>query len=322
MDTQLQIHKRKIYLFTGLSLVLSLLIAGNMLLLLGGIIFHNELCLFNTRTEFIYYKNLQARLKYGLEMKNWQSVQLQSRYGYALTGTFIPSSIPSNKTVIFLHGISATQNMGLHYEDMYLSNGYNLLIYDARGHGESGGPCTSWGYYEKYDLDQWVDWLLTKNPQSVIGVHGVSMGAATALMHAALNEPAKRVKFYIADSAYSDFTTLISEKIINLTHSEYPLWVYILIRYASFIAYWQSGFLYEEISPVRELAHVTTPILYLHGAADPVVPVEMSRTLYEATKGYRELYIFPNTRHGRAIIERKNEYQNTIVRFLNLINSK
>lgn len=322
MDIPLQIHKRKVYIATAIGLGLWIFLISNLIFLLGGMTFHNEFCLLNTRIEFIHYKNMQSRLKQGLQERGWQPVRLHSRFGYVLEGTFIPNPTPSNKTIICLHGISATQNMGLHYEDIYLNQGYNLLIYDSRGHGTSGGSGTSWGYYEKYDLDQWIDWLLEKNPQSMIGVHGVSMGAATALMHAALNEPTKRVKFYIADSAYSHLTELITQKMISLSQSQYPLWIHILVRYASLVAYFQSGFMYEEVSPISDVRQVTSPILYLHCEADTIVPVEMSYSMYAATKGYRELHTFPNIKHGRAVIERKREYQDTIVKFLNLVNGE
>lgn len=321
MDTPLLLQKRKVYIYTAAGLLVWALLIANFLLLFGGIIFHNEFCLFNTRFEFIHYKNLQSRLKYGIQNRGWQKVRVNSRFGYVLEGIFIPNPTPTNKTIVFLHGIAATQNMGLHYEDMYLNNGYNLLIYDARGHGISGGPCTSWGYYEKYDLDQWIDWLLARNPQSIIGVHGVSMGAATALMHAALNEPSKRVKFYIADSAYSDLTELIIQKLIGLTQPDYSFWIHIFVRYASLAAYFQSKFLYEDISPIKDITKVTTPILYLHGEADTLVPVEMSRHLYEMTKGYRELHIFTGIKHGRAVIEKKSEYQDTVEKFLNTVSN-
>lgn len=322
MDTQLSIHKKKVYLSTILALSLCLLFVLNLLFMLGGIILHYEFCILNTRVDFIHYKNLQSRLKQGLRDKGWEQVRLHSRFGYILEGTYIPNPIPSDKTLIFLHGIAATQNMALHYEEQYINQGYNLLIYDSRGHGASGGSCTTWGYYERYDLDQWVDWLLAKNPQSIIGVHGVSMGAATALMHAALNEPTKRVKFYIADSAYSDLTYLITQRIISQTQSKHPFWIQILIKYASLAAYFQSDFLYENISPINEVTQVTTPILYLHGEADTLVPPKMSKDLYEATKGYRELHVFPKTKHGRAIIERKSECRDTVINFLNLVSQE
>lgn len=319
MDTVLKTHKRKIYFNTFIVFSLLVFVIFNSILVSLGIILHNGLSVVNTRIEFIHYTNMQSRLKQGLETKGWQPVSLNSRFGYSLEGTFIPNRTPSNKTVIFVHGIAASQAMGLHVLDMYLDRGYNLLIYDSRNHGASGGPCVSWGYYEQYDLDQWVDWLKQKQPDGIIGVHGVSLGATTAVMHAALNESSRRVQFYIADSAYSDLATLLEQQLAKHTRSPHPLWIKLLINYASLVAYFQSDFAYSAIRPVAAMGTVTTPILYLHGEADTLVPVEMSRELATATNGYRELRTFPGITHGRALLDSKPEYQEAVTKFLTVI---
>ncbi|WP_425059526.1 hypothetical protein SCACP_01190 [Sporomusa carbonis] len=319
MDAALKAHKRKIYVHTAKGVFLLIILIINFICFFIGAVFHNEFCVLNTRTSFVRYNRLQARLEQGLRTGGWQTVSLYSRFGYILKGTFLPNPVPSDKTVIFVHGIAANQLMGLPYSEMYLDKGYNILIYDSRAHGESGGSCTTWGYYEKYDLDQWVDWLEKKYPNGVIGVHGVSMGAATALMHASLNEPSKRVKFYIADSAYSDLEDLLTQQITALVKSRYPLWVLTLIKYCSVVAYIQSRFSYADVSPLRAVSHVTTPVLYLHGESDTLVPAGMSVQLYAATKGYREIHIFPNVKHGMAILDRRYEYQETVTHFLNSI---
>ncbi|HWR05376.1 alpha/beta hydrolase [Sporomusa sp.] len=319
MDIALKTHKRKVYYNTFVVLAFLILIILNSIFIFLGIILHNGLSVVNTRVEFMHYNNVQTRLKHGIETKGWQPVSLHSRFGYTLEGTFIPNPKPSNKTVIFVHGIAATQAMGMHYLELYLNRGYNLLIYDSRAHGASGGPCVTWGYYEQYDLDQWVDWLEEKQPDGIIGIHGVSLGAATAIMHAALNESSKRVKFYVADSAYSELSKLMAQQLVKHTQSQHPLWIDILLKYTSLAAYIQSDFSYETISPFAAAAHITTPILYLHGETDAIVPVEMSRQLYKATSGYRELHTFPGIRHGRAVLDSKQEYQDVVTRFLTAI---
>lgn len=319
MDTALRTHKRKIYYHTFIVFSLMIFITLNSVLIFLGILLHNGISVLNTRAEFMHYTSVQSRLKHGLETKGWQPVSLNSRFGYRLEGTFIANPSPANKTVIFVHGLAATQSMGLHVLDMYLDRGYNLLIYDSRSHGASGGPCVSWGYYEQYDLDQWVDWLEQKQPGGVIGVHGISLGATTAVMHSVLNESSRRVQFYIADSAYSDLPQLLEQQLAKHTRSNNLLWIDILIHYASLISYLQSDFAYAAIRPAAAMGTVTTPVLYLHGEADTLVPVDMSRELAAATNaanGYRELHTFPGIKHGRAALDSKQEYQAAVTNFL------
>jgi len=315
-DHDLQKHSRHIQRRTILILILLFLLCVNTAGLFAGSLFYNEFCVSNTRTGQERFHPLKIELERGQRSLHWQEVSIQSRFGYMLQGTYIPNPIPTDKTIVFLHGITGSRLVGLWYADLYLNEGYNVLIYDSRAHGESGGSAATWGYYEKHDLAQWIDWLLLRHSGGTIGVHGVSMGAATALSHAELNEATKRVSFYIADSAYSDLEDLLAQQ-IQFTIKTDPFWVDLLLRYSSAAAYLQAGFLYSEVSPVRSVGTVTTPILYLHGEADRLVPVSMCTQLYTATKGYREIHTFPGIGHGMAIFESREEYRRSIHRFIN-----
>jgi len=315
-DEDLKILKRRVYLQTGLAMVLIIAVIINIGGLFAGAIFYNEFCVLNTRFGLERFNRLQIQLDRGKKNKGWQDAAIISRLGYPLKGTYLPSPTPSNKTVIFVHGISASRLMGLWYANIYTDAGYNVLIYDSRAHGESGGSSTTWGYYEKYDLDQWVDWVKERQPLGVIGVHGVSMGAATALEHAALNESSKRVNFYVADSSYADLDDLLIQQIDTTVNVHNPLWVKTLLKYSSAAAYIDARFQYAQVSPIRSVSNVTTPILYLHGEADPLVSVAMCRQLYSATKGYREIHTFPNAGHAMAIFDCKNEYRRLVHSFV------
>ena len=66
-------------------------------------------------------------------------------------------------------------------------------------------------------------------------------------------------------------------------------------------------------SPIRAARNVTTPILYIHGEADVIVPVNMAQELYNATKGPRQLYTFPKAEHVSSLYNDRYRYR-TVVR--------
>ncbi|MDW7650471.1 MAG: alpha/beta hydrolase [Bacillota bacterium] len=70
------------------------------------------------------------------------------------------------------------------YARFYLEErGYNVLLPDNRGHGESQGHYIGFGRHDRLDCLQWVDEIISRNGEdSVIVLHGVSMGGATVLM--------------------------------------------------------------------------------------------------------------------------------------------
>lgn len=318
-DPTLKAYKRKIHWQMFLAICIVLCFIMNVAGLFTGAVFYKEFCVLNTRTSLERFNPLKSRLEKGLQTKNWQSVNIHSSFGYYLKGTYLPSASPSDKTVIIVHGIAANRLMSLYYVNIYLDKGYNVLIYDSRAHGESGGTSTTWGFYEKYDLDQWVQWVAKEHPKGIIGVHGISMGGATALLQAELNESSKQVDFYIIDSAYSNLEDLLTKQISSMVNSHNPLWIKILLKYSSAVAYSQARFRYEDVSPIHAVETVTTPILYLHGEADTLVPASMSQQLYAATRGYRELYTFPKLGHAMAIFDSKVEYINAITKFIETI---
>ena len=306
-------HARKrIWLRLLLGCLLLVFLCVNGVGLYLGHMIYTEMSLRHSRLNAHNTGRLKQMMDAGKKEKSWQDVELPSRFGYTLKGTFIPNPEPTEKTLIFLHGFTENRIVGLNYFRVYLNAGFNLLMFDSRSHGESGGDSVTWGVYEKQDLDQWVDWVRRRYPSGMIGVHGISMGAATALLHAEINESNKRVAFYIADSAYSDVETLLVQQISRRMQLPEYIRPEYLLPYANIVAYYFSRFTFSQAAPIRAVGHATTPILYLHGEADGVVPADMSKALYSATKGPRQINTFPGAGHVSSIYKDRYRYSSVI----------
>lgn len=87
--------------------------------------------------------------------------------------------------VVLCHGLSATRSYVLHGSKALPREGYRLITFDARGHGESD-PAADGYTYEKLsgDLDRILD-AHSDGEQVVVGGH--SMGCHTALAWALAN---------------------------------------------------------------------------------------------------------------------------------------
>ena len=290
-------------------------IAANAAGLFMGNIIYNEMCVRHSRLHANNTGRWQQILENGKTSRNWQDIRMPSRFGYSLTGTFIPNQQTTDKTLIFLHGFSESRLAGLSYLNIYLNAGYNLLFVDSRAHGESGGQSVTWGVYEKHDVDQWVDWLRHRFPKGTIGMHGISMGAATALLHAGLNEANKRVSFYIADSAYSDLESLLADQMSQRLQLPGNIPPQVLLPYANAVTYLRARFTFGAASPLRVVQQVTTPVLYIHGEADRLVPASMSQQLYSMTKGQRQIQLFPRADHVSSIYTDRSRYRTVVQGF-------
>jgi len=143
--------------------------------------------------------------KYGLAYTDVSFVSRDGETG--LEGWLIPASgEKKGKTIVFAHGYSRNRLQsdvpGLAVARGLSEAGYDLLLFDFRGSGESGGSFTSVGQYETGDLLGAIDWVRsTGTPGQPVGLIGFSMGAATALMAAAADPDVFAV---VADSPFSN----------------------------------------------------------------------------------------------------------------------
>ena len=101
------------------------------------------------------------------------------------------------------------------YARMFEHLGFNAVVYDHRRHGESEGKTTSYGHYEKLDLQKVVQAIREEiGENALLGIHGESMGAATMLLYAGTVE--NGADFYVSDCAFSNFPKLL-EKVFRET---------------------------------------------------------------------------------------------------------
>ena len=120
--------------------------------------------------------------------------------GTLLSGEFWaqPESAP---TIILCHGYRASRSHLRSVATLNYACGYNVLLFDFRGHGHSDSVTTSGGNAEVHDLKAAiaVARLQPETQASYIILHGFSMGAAVAL----LTPLHPDVAAIIADSPYA-----------------------------------------------------------------------------------------------------------------------
>lgn len=97
--------------------------------------------------------------------------------------------------IVLLHGLSATKRYVVHRSNVLPRAGYRLVMYDARGHGESAAPGDP-DAYEYSDLVADLGQVMDEHEIERAALVGVSMGAHTALSFA-LEHP-ERVSALVA----------------------------------------------------------------------------------------------------------------------------
>jgi uncharacterized protein len=302
--------------------MLILIIAG-ILVLLGAAVYGAGIY---TGRKVVHY------VRYSLEYtRNWltekyprdlevlelfqEDFSLTSYFGYQLSGAFIRGSTP--RTIIFCHGVSWTRHGMLKYMRDFIDRRWNIVVYDHRGHGMSGGRDPSFGFYEKVDLKVVFDWAGAEfGAQELVGVYGESMGGAIALQFAPL-EP--RLDFVIADCAYASFSDAVQNRMkpYPVPGVLSPLLVKISKRYIR-----REGlFSLDEITPEDDIMKTAVPMMFFHGAADSNIPVEHSVRMYRKRKDtyLTRLCVVDRAEHAQAIRVDENTYRKELCDFLDWV---
>ncbi len=127
-----------------------------------------------------------------------------------LRGWWIPDP-GSNKTIIMVHGREQSRLERLNVSQDIRNLGYNLLLFDLRGHGLSDGDRYTYGQFESWDVAGAFNFVKSKGfaPEN-IGLYGTSLGAASSLL--ALGRSAE-IKTVFSDSSYAAFEELAVQRI-------------------------------------------------------------------------------------------------------------
>ncbi|MDK0635953.1 alpha/beta hydrolase [Clostridium perfringens] len=245
-----------------------------------------------------------------------EDITLKSFDGLNLTSTLIMNENPTNKFIVLVHGVSICYVGSLKYFDIFYKNGFNVLIVNQRRHGKSEGKYSTYGFYEKYDVNMWIEYLKSRFGNDIIlGLHGESMGAGTVMETIPLNDS---IKFVIEDCGYSNFHELIG---FQITHAYKNRLVRKILRpsliFANFFMKTKAKFSMKKIVPIDIVSSTSLPMMFIHGKEDYFVPWYMAVDLYKAkTKGYKELYLVEGAKHAEALEVNKILYEKKIMTFI------
>lgn len=246
--------------------------------------------------------------------KVWESIQMKSYDGLNLYGNYLRAEVPTDKTVILVHGYTG-RGSGMAFLARYYHEelGYNVLMPDLRGHGDSQGNYIGFGWHDRKDLIQWVSYILEKlGNNSDIVLHGISMGGGTVLMTSGENLP-ENVRCIVSDCAYTsakDILIFQMKKMFNIP--SFPL-----IQITSIICKLRAGYFFGEASALEAVKRSKKPMLFIHGSEDKFVPTKMVYPLYEALNAEKELFIVPKAGHGYAFWVDEEGYKDKVQGFLN-----
>ncbi|WP_422085047.1 alpha/beta hydrolase [Variovorax sp.] len=222
------------------------------------------------QSMFYYPDNVRYETPDVLGMR-YEPVQFTSADGTRLSGWFLPAADRKNPkeakgTVVHFHGNA--QNMSTHWRFVAWlpKQDYNVLVFDYRGYGQSEGKPEPKGVFE--DSNAALNYVRSRqdvDPERLF-VFGQSLGGTNAIAVVGSGNRAG-VKAAAIESTFYSYSSIANDKFKGaglLVSDEYAASKYV-----------------AAVSPI--------PLLFIHGTADQVIPVEHSKRLLADAREPKQL---------------------------------
>jgi pimeloyl-ACP methyl ester carboxylesterase len=207
--------------------------------------------------------------------------------GVKLVGWWFHAPPGARGTLIYLHGVSDNRASSVGIAEHFVPLGFDVVAYDSRAHGESGGEACTYGYYEKQDLARVIDHL----PRVPVVVMGTSLGAGVALQAAAED---RRIAAVISIAAFSDLRTAAVERAPFFASRSN-------LDEAFRLAEAEGHFRVDDVAPVAAAPRIACPVLLIHGDNDKETPSAHSLRILAALHDPKRLITIPGGGHGGGL---------------------
>jgi hypothetical protein len=244
-----------------------------------------------------------------------QDVTITAADGAALKGWFVHPRDYNGNAVILLHGITDNREGVAGYGRLLLQHGYEVLLPDARRHGESGGELATYGVKESDDIHRWVSWIYAHDPPKCVYGFGESYGAALMLQSLAVEN---RFCAVAVESPFSTAREMSYERVSGPLHLG-PWFGRTLGRPAIWSAVLYAHVRYRidllQPSPLEAVAHSTVPVLLIHGVDDRNIAPWHSQLIAAAAPDHAELWLVPHAGHTMAWAAAHSEFEVRLLRW-------
>jgi pimeloyl-ACP methyl ester carboxylesterase len=234
-------------------------------------------------------------------------IELRSASRSTLRGWYAPGR-PGAGAVLLLHGIGASCRDMLGRARFLASAGYSVLLVDFRGHGESSAARSTYGSLESHDARAAVEFLRAAAPEERIGVIGISMGGAAALLGSA----PLPVEAIVLESVYPTIDDAVRGRLRAwLGFLGQALAPFVLGR-----LFPREGVGAEGLRPIDHIREQTAPVFVLAGGSDRYTTAQQSRDLFEHAREPKAFWEVAGAGHVDLHAFSRAEYERRVGAFL------
>ena len=235
-----------------------------------------------------------------------EDIIFSSKTGKLLSGWFIKGE-QGQGGILLMHSVRSDRREMIGRARMLNKAGYSILLFDFQAHGKSPGEHITFGFLESQDADAAFDLLQNRLPDEPVGIIGVSLGGASALTGSIKN----LADAIIIEMVYPTLEEAVDNRITMRLGS--------LGRYLSPLLLTQIkprlGFDPEQLSPIDQLKHTTSPIFIIAGSEDEHTTLSESERMYGNASEPKQKWIVQGAAHQNLFEYDPEQYRAKVLTF-------
>jgi alpha-beta hydrolase superfamily lysophospholipase len=234
------------------------------------------------------------------------SVEFQSESGSTIHGWFIPGK-KGTGAILLMHGIRANRLSMLDRARFLSQAGYSVLLFDFQAHGESSGDHITFGYLESRDARAAFNFLRENAQGERVGVIGVSMGGASALLAA----PPLQLDALVLEMVYPTINQAVGDRLT----ARFGKWSRALTPLLTWQLKPRLGVSAAELRPIDRVGRIQVPKLLIAGSDDQYTTLAESRQMFDAASEPKALWVVNGAGHEDLYRLVRNEYEKRVLAF-------
>lgn len=214
----------------------------------------------------------------------------------------------SKGTIILFHGYGAEKSSMIDKSNEFIKLGFNTMLVDFMGSGNSEGNQTTIGYKEAEEVKTSFDYLVQSGEKNIY-LFGTSMGAVAIMK--CINDTKIKPKGIIIECPFGSMYKTVCARFNKMNAPTFPM--------AGILVFWggiQNGFWGFSHNPTEYAKNITCPTLLLYGEKDKSVSRKEIDDIYNNLKGSKKLNIYKKTGHENYLIKNKVEWNKNISQFI------
>ncbi len=226
--------------------------------------------------------------------------------GGPVRGWFVAGK-PGHGAVLLLHALRADRRSMTGRARFLHRAGYAVLTIDLQAHGESPGDHITFGHLESRDAAAGARYMKNRLPEERLGVIGVSLGGASAL----LGDTAALADAVVLEAVYPTLRRAVENRMAMRLGEVGRLLAPLLL--------WQVeprlGFDPVALAPIERVAKIAGPALIVGGTEDRHTPPADTRALFAEASAPKALWLIAGAGHLDFHAFTQQPYEDRILTF-------